>query len=182
MCAAYPYPKAQPQAARRDAWPPDGGLPGSDLDFMREQHLDLYGVDYGVMNPLSPTGQGEQNPEFSAAMALAANEWQLEHWNRREPRLKASVVVPYEDGEAARAEIKRRAGNRHFAHVLLLSRTSEPLGKRRYWPIYEAAVEAGLAGRHPRLRLQRLGDDQRRLAVVLYRGDDRARRPPARRW
>ena len=61
----------QPQAARRDAWPPGGGLPGSDLDFMREQHLDLYDIDYGIMNPLSPTGQGDQNPEFSAAMAFA---------------------------------------------------------------------------------------------------------------
>jgi uncharacterized protein len=28
--------------------------------------------------------------------------------------------------------------------VFLLSRTSEALGRRRYWPIYEAAVEAGL--------------------------------------
>ena len=47
---------------------------------MREQYLDLYGVEYGIMNPLSPTGQGEQNTEFSAAMAFAANEWQLEGW------------------------------------------------------------------------------------------------------
>jgi hypothetical protein len=28
--------------------------------------------------------------------------------------------------------------------VLLMSRTSEPLGRRRYWPIYEAAAEVGL--------------------------------------
>ena len=40
------------------------------------------------MNPLSPTGQGEQNDEFSAAMAFAANEYQLEGWNRRDPRLQ----------------------------------------------------------------------------------------------
>ena len=140
----FPYPKAQPQAARRDAWPPGGGLPASDLDFMRAQHLDHYGVDYGIMNPLSPTGQGDQNSDFSIAMAFAANEWQLEGWNRREPRLKASVVVPYEDAEASKVEIKLRAGDRRFAHVLLLSRTSELLGKRRYWPIFEAAAEAGL--------------------------------------
>jgi predicted TIM-barrel fold metal-dependent hydrolase len=63
---------------------------------------------------------------------------------RREPRFKASVVVPYDDAAASVIEIRRRAGNRDFAHVLLLSRTSEALGRRRYWPIYEAAVEAGL--------------------------------------
>ena len=26
----------------------------------------------------------------------------------------------------------------------MLSRTGEPIGRKRYWPIYEAAVEAGL--------------------------------------
>jgi len=140
----YPFPKMTPQAARRDAWPPTGGLPASDLDFMRAQHLDHYGIDHGIMNPLSPTGQGDQNPEFSAALTTAANECQLEHWTRREPRLRSSIVVPYENAEASRAEIRRRASNREFAQVFLLSRTSEALGRRRYWPIYEAAVEAGL--------------------------------------
>jgi predicted TIM-barrel fold metal-dependent hydrolase len=140
----YPYPKGTPQAARRDAWPPGGGLPGSNLDFMRAQHLDHYGIEFGVMNPLSPSGQGEQNPEFSAALASAMNEWQIAHMSRPEPRLKASIVVPYEDGEAARAEIHRRAGERDYVQVFLLSRTAEALGRRRYWPIYEAAVEHGL--------------------------------------
>lgn len=139
----FPYPKSQPLASRRDAWPPGGGLPASDLDFMRQQHLDLYGIDHAIMNPLSPTGQGDQNDEFSAAMAYAANEFQLEGWNRRDPRLIASVVVPYEDGEASRAEILRRAGDRRFAHVLMRSRTCELMGKKRYWPVYQAAQEAG---------------------------------------
>jgi uncharacterized protein len=141
---SYPYPKVTPRACRRDAWPPGDGLPGSDVDFMRAQHLDHYGIEYGVMNPLSPTGQGEQNPEFSAAMAAANNEWQMAAMTGREPRLKSSIVVPYEDAEAARAEIKRRAGNRDYVQVFMLSRTSEALGRRRYWPIYEAAVEHGL--------------------------------------
>src|SRR5262252_4273824 len=94
----YPYPKATPQAARRDAWPPGGGLPGSDLAFMQAQYLDPYGIELGVMSS-------------------------------REPRLKASIVVPYEDGEAARAEINRRAGTRDFVQVLLLSRTADALGR-----------------------------------------------------
>ena len=140
----YAYPKMTPQAARRDAWPPGGGLPASDLDFVRQQHLDFYGVDVAIMNPLSPTGQGDQNVELSTAMATAANEAQLNEWTAREPRLKSSVVVPFEDGIASAAEIRRRAGNRNFAQVFMLSRMSEAAGRRRYWPIYEAAVEAGL--------------------------------------
>ena len=111
---------------------------------MREQHLDHYGIEYGIMNPLQPSGQGDMNTELSAAMAFAINESQLERWHRREPRLKASVIVPYEDAEASRLEIRRRAGDRSFAQVMMLSRSSEALGRKRYWPIYEAAVEAGL--------------------------------------
>jgi predicted TIM-barrel fold metal-dependent hydrolase len=140
----YPYPKGTPQAARRDAWPASGGLPCSDLALIRAQHLDHYGITHGVMNPLSPSGQGEQNPQLSAAMASAINRWQIDAMARVEPRLKASIVVPYEDGEAARAEIHRCAGDPDYVQVFLLSRTAEALGRRRYWPIYEAAVEHGL--------------------------------------
>jgi uncharacterized protein len=101
-------------------------------------------MDYGILNPLQPTAQGDQNPEFSAAMATAANEQQLEKWTSREKRLKASVVVPYENPDASKEEIRRRARDKNFAQVFMLSRTAEAHGRRRYWPIYQAAVEAGL--------------------------------------
>ena len=53
-------------------------------------------------------------------------------------------MVPYEDAEASVVEIQKRAGDKRFAHVMLLSRTAEALGRPRYWPIYQAAVEHGL--------------------------------------
>jgi len=137
------YPKAQPMACRRDAWPP-GGTPGSDLGFMARQHLDPNNVALGILNPLTPSGQGAQNPDLSAAFTHAVNEWQVANWTSRDRRLKASMVVPYEDAPAAAREIEARAGDANFAQVLLLSRTAEPLGQRRYWPIYEAAAAAGL--------------------------------------
>lgn len=141
----HPYPKSQPaDGMRRDSFPADGSPPGSSLEFMREQHLDAYGVDYGILNPLGPSGQGEMNPHLSAALASATNDWQLDYWTRRDSRLKASIVVPYEDPEAAVAEIRKRAGNKDFRQVLLLSRTAEALGRKRYWPIYEEAVAHGL--------------------------------------
>ncbi len=98
---AFPIPRASRIASRRDSWPPGGGLPASDLNFMKQQYLDAYPIEYAIMNPLSPTGQGDQNDEFSTAMAYAANEFQLDGWNARDPRLLASVVVPFEDGEAS---------------------------------------------------------------------------------
>jgi predicted TIM-barrel fold metal-dependent hydrolase len=136
------YPKSQPDACRRDALPPEGGPHGSSLAFMQAQHLDPNNVALGILNPLK-SGQGVANPELSAAICHAANEWQVAEWTSKDSRLKASVVVPYEYAEAAAAEIRLRAGQKDFVQVLVLSRTAEPLGNRRYWPIYEAAAEAG---------------------------------------
>jgi predicted TIM-barrel fold metal-dependent hydrolase len=136
------YPKSQPQACRRDAWP-EGDMPGSSLAFMAEQHLDPNNVVLGILNPLT-SGQGTQNPELSAAITHATNEWQIAEWTSRDARLKGSVVIPYEDPVAAAKEIELRAGDPNFAQVLMLSRTAEPLGSRRYWPVYAAAAEAGL--------------------------------------
>jgi hypothetical protein len=38
------YPRFSPNTSRRDAWPPSGGPPGSDVGFIRDQMLDPYGV------------------------------------------------------------------------------------------------------------------------------------------
>ena len=137
------FPKGQPNAARRDAYPPGGGKPGSDLDFMRSQHLDPNNVQLGILNPLS-CGQGVQNQDFSAAYCNAVNHWQIAEWTSKESRLKASLMVPYEDPSASVKEIDLWGGDSNFAQILLLSRTAEPLGQRKYWPIFEAACRVNL--------------------------------------
>ncbi|HZE55516.1 MAG TPA: amidohydrolase family protein [Bradyrhizobium sp.] len=143
MMDGPPYPKAQPNAARRDAYPPEGGPQGSSLSFMQQQHLDPNHVVLGVLNPLA-TGQGIRNHELAAAICSAINDWQIEKWTSKDCRLKGSIVVANEDGATAAAEIRKRGHDKNFVQVLLLSRTVEPLGQRRYWPIYEAAEEVGL--------------------------------------
>ena len=64
-----PYPKAQPNASRRDAYPPEGGPQGSSLSFMQKQHLDPNNVALGVLNPLD-TGQGMRNHELCGGALL----------------------------------------------------------------------------------------------------------------
>ena len=137
------YPKGQPDAMRSDAWPEDGGRAGSDLDLMRRQHLDPNKVGFGVLSMLR-AGHALTNLDFAAAYARAINDWMVEYWTSREPRLKGSIAIPFQDTEASVREIERRAGDPNFVQVLLLGRTAEPIGNRRYWPIYEAAAAAGL--------------------------------------
>ena len=139
-----PYPKSAPRACRRDAWPDDGGTPGSNLELIRAQYLDHYGIAYGILGPLGVTGQSEVNLDLAVAIASAVNDWQRELFTRREPRLRSAIVVPYEDGAAAAREIERCAPDPAYAQVFMLTRSSEPAGNRRYWPIYDAAARHGL--------------------------------------
>jgi uncharacterized protein len=136
------YPKGQPEAMRRDSWPPDGSRPGSRLGFMQWQHLDPNNVELGVLTPISPHPGGFQNAEMSAAFCRAVNDWQKAEWTQKDSRLRASITVPYEHGELAVGEIERRADDPEFVQVFLLSRTAAPIGQRRYWPMFEAAVRA----------------------------------------
>ena len=137
------YPKSQPDASRRDAWPPGGGRPGSDLDFMRTQHLDAHNIALGVLAMIRPHPGSFMNGYLAGAVASAMNRWQVAEWTGLEPRLKASLLIPYEDGAASAAEIRHWAGHKDYVQVLMLSRTAEPAGQKRYWPIYEAASEVG---------------------------------------
>ena len=133
------YPKAAPDTARRDAWPAGGGPPGSDLAMMRSQHLDANNVAFGILTPLRMNGGAARNTELGAALCTALNEWQIEAWVKPEPRLRAGITVAHEDPEAAVAEIERRAGDPRFVQVQLPSKSVEPLGRKRYWPIFAAA-------------------------------------------
>ena len=136
------HPRMAPDVARADSWPPGGGPPGSDLAFMREQHLDPHGVAWGMLMPLNRGPGNQRNLDYGAALATAVNDWQLAKWCEPEPRLKASIVVAQEDPPAAIREIEKRAGDPRFAQIMLPPRSLEPLGRRRYWPIFEAAVAA----------------------------------------
>ena len=96
----------------------------------------------------------------------------MAEWTSQRSPAEGSVVVPYEDTAPSVKEIELRAGDPNFAQVLLLSRTAEPLGQRRYWPIYEAAAAAGLPIGVHAFGYRRLADHRRRLG----------RRSTSRRW
>ncbi len=137
------YPAGAPLSARPGSEPPSGGPPGSDLGVLRRQLLDPWGVRYAILNCLYGV-QLIHNEDWAAAMARAVNDWQIAEWLEEEPRLKASVVVASRNPELAAEEIERLADHPGFVQVLLLARTEMPLGKRHYWPIYEAAERHGL--------------------------------------
>ena len=121
---------------------PSRGRRAATSTLMRAQHLDHNGVEFGMLMPLSRAGMEERNLDFAAALSHAVNDWQREAWVRPEPRLRAGIVVPQEDAAFAVKEIEERADDPAFVQILMSPRSSDPLGHRRYWPIYAAAERA----------------------------------------
>lgn len=135
------YPRFWPN--RADARPPSGRQSGSEVGFTRQHYLDPYNVAYAILIPLTPVGR-QPNQALDAALATAVNDWQVAEWLDQDPRLRASIVVPFEDPPRAVAEIERRAADKRFVQVEFTGRPQEPMGRRKYWPIYEACARHGL--------------------------------------
>src|SRR5258707_8220336 len=111
---------------------------------MRKQHLDPLDVEFGILQVLYLFIFSQQNLEFGAAIQRAINDWQLAFWSDRDPRLKASILAGQDDTQLAIAEIERCAKTGRYVQINVCPRANEPLGRRRYWPIYERAQELGL--------------------------------------
>lgn len=137
------YPRMSANGMRADA-KPEVGPAGSDLQMLRDQHLDPLNVEIGNLVTLGGSGMEERNPDLAVALAHAANDWQIAEWLEPEPRLRGGIVVAQDMPEAAVAEIKARADDKRFVQIVMSSRPNETIGARKYWPIYAAAEEVGL--------------------------------------
>jgi predicted TIM-barrel fold metal-dependent hydrolase len=136
------YPRYQNR--RQDSFPPSGRKSGSDVAFLGKQLLDEHHIVWAVLTPLTGVG-GHLNLELDAALASAWNDWLIADWLDQDPRFVSSLFVPFEDAEASVAEIERRAGDKRFVQVQFSGRPREPMGRKKYWPIYAACEENGLA-------------------------------------
>ena len=124
----------------RPDWKANGGDP---LEAMQKNLLDPLKLDLAILNVVSGA-HALFDPYLSAAICRATNDWLIDKWLNRDSRLRASMLVPFQNVEAAVEEIERLADDKRFVQILTLSATELPLGRRIYWPIYEAAEKHGL--------------------------------------
>lgn len=149
------YPPGAPLSGRPD-WRPAQGPPGADLGLLQRAVLDRFGLRHAVLNCLWGS-QALFAEDMAAALCRAVNDWIAAEWLDRDPRLRASIMVPAQNPELAAAEIEHRARDRRFVQALVLAGLDMPLGRRLYWPMFRAAAEHGLpvgihagsAYRHP---------------------------------
>jgi uncharacterized protein len=137
------YPPKAPTSALPGSQPPEGGPPGSSLALVREQVLDRFNVETGILT-CAYAADSIHNPDLAAAMAAAVNDWQVAEWLEQEPRLRASLVVPSLYPALAAREIDRLGGHPGVVQVLLPVHSRELYGTRHYLPLLEAAARHDL--------------------------------------
>ena len=153
-------PPGTPLAGRPD-WRPAAGAsggsrPGTDLALLQTKALEAFATRIVIAHCIWG-GQVLHSEDMSAVVCRAVNDWLAAEWLDREPRLRASIVVPLGNAEQAVEEIERRADDLRFVSVLMLAAGEKPLGSRANWPIYKAAarhrlpitVHAGSSYHHP---------------------------------
>ena len=86
------YPPNAPISCRPD-WRRKGQRPGSSLTDMQRDALDAFGIGLAICNPLTG-GQIAVSETMGAAICRAVNDWIVEHWLDRDPRLRASLGPP----------------------------------------------------------------------------------------
>ena len=139
--AMMSYPPNAPISARTDWRAAQAGR--SDIDRLRTDVLDAFDLHFGIVNVMHGA-IALYNDDMAAAICRAVNDWLRAEWLDREPRLRGSILVTPQDPVQAVAEIERLAPDQRFVQVLLPVMGERLLGRREFFPLYEAAERHGL--------------------------------------
>jgi predicted TIM-barrel fold metal-dependent hydrolase len=138
----YLHPIAVP--VMPESFPPGGGVPASDPEYLAKDLLDRYDVEHGLLIEIisSTLAVAAADADHSAVLVSACNDYIVERW-QHDRRLSYAITVSPLDPRLAVKEIARH-GRNPFVSAIFLPIPNIRLGNRHYFPIYEAAVEHGL--------------------------------------
>ncbi|MBN2983516.1 MULTISPECIES: amidohydrolase family protein [Cohnella] len=129
--------------SRLDSLLPNGNVPGSDYDVLREQLLDEYDIQYAILTGLFYPATMEAQFELAGALAAAYNEWVVDNWLGKDDRFLGSIHVAPQIPELAVREIEKWGDHPKMVQVLLPI-GNVALGDPYYHAIYEAAQRKNL--------------------------------------
>jgi uncharacterized protein len=145
---ANTYPPNAPISVRPDLRR-DGARAATDVGELTTQVFDRWRAGLAICTCL----YGAELPfseDMARAVARAVNDWMRTEWLDRDPRLRASIIIPTQNVEFAVDEIERCAPDKRFVQIKVMAMQETPLGRRQWWPIYAAAERHGLPiGIHP---------------------------------
>jgi predicted TIM-barrel fold metal-dependent hydrolase len=132
---------------REEAYPPDGTMPGSSYELLRDQLLDPSRIAAGVLSfGLGAFVGAIPNPYLATEIARVANDWSIDNWlSGQDDRLYGAVLVPTQLPEDGAKEIRRIGDHPRIIQALMVSNgIGKPFGHPLFHPIYEAAAEMDL--------------------------------------
>ena len=136
------YPPKSPLTARPD-WKGGRKQAAATPALLARDVFDGLGADLAILNPLYGV-QLVLNEDMARAFTRALNDWVKAEWLDRDPRLRASIVLPMHNVEHAVDELERCAGDRRFVQAMMLVGSETPLGRRHWWPLYERLEKLGM--------------------------------------
>lgn len=124
---------------------PNGEYPGSEPEVVGEHLFVERGVDVAVLHPMTRGILPDRH--LTSAILAAHNEMMVSRWlesGRYADRFRGTIRVCPDDISGAVREIRRWQGNPQIVQVGIPMQSRELYGKPQFWPLWEAAEEAGL--------------------------------------
>jgi predicted TIM-barrel fold metal-dependent hydrolase len=101
-----------------------------------------------ILNCITPFDT-THNVYYEAALCSGVNDWVRTEFLDRDPRLRASLLIPSQDPDAAIDEIARLGSHPGFVQALLPVRTDMPWGNKRFHRLHsEIAKHRLVLGLH----------------------------------
>lgn len=124
---------------------PNGQYPGSDPNLVGRHLFEQRGVDIAILHPMT---RGILPDRYLNSAVLAAhNEMMVTRWlesGRYAERYRGTIRVNPDDIACAVREIRRWQGHPRIVQIGIPLQSRELYGKPQFWPLWEAAQEAGL--------------------------------------
>lgn len=108
--------------------------------------MDRFNTDYAVLHGHQTSlVSNVPEPAYAAAICSAYNDYILDTFCDEVEGIKASIRVAPQAPHRAAEEIHRLADEKDMLNVHISAGMNGLLGEEKFWPIYEAAAEEGLA-------------------------------------
>ena len=124
---------------------PDGQYPGSDPAVVAKHLFADRGVDIAILHPMTRGIMPDRH--LGSAIAAAHNEMMVTRWLAHDEfgdRFRGTIRVNPDDIAGALREIAKYKDHPQVVQLGIPLQSRELYGKPQFWPLWEAAVDAGL--------------------------------------
>lgn len=124
---------------------PNKEYPGSDVGIVAQHLFTDRNVDVAVLHPMTRGIMPDRH--LGTAIAAAHNEMMVTRWLEHDEfgeRFRGTIRVNPDDIAGAIREIEKYKDHPRVVQIGIPLQSRELYGKPQFWPLWEAAVDAGL--------------------------------------